>query len=507
MKGTRKIQGFYLIIIVCFLVLQSCSQKTDEKVVAKVADRIITARDYRARAELTVRPDIPAQTDEEYKRTLLNNLVIEKLFALEAGNDNEVLQKETFRLHIQGIKEQTMRERLFYTQAYDKTRVDTTEIKNRFALSTREYRLQFYSIHRDELAEKIRDEFSASPDSLKKFFNELGANSKIPEHEVKWKDPDPIPLHEALYSKPLQQDTVIGPIKIENDNWLMIKVVDWKTVPQFGQEAVQRWHEVEEKVKMNKAQAEWGNYVTGVMKGKTIEFNKDTFNQLGQMFLTVLRAKEPDEKKEIARDFLVVEEKDLNLDKLDEKDELLDKPFFTIDGKVWTVRDFRRELMLHPLVYRKMDLSSNGFAKQFRFAVIDLMRDHFLTKDAYKKRLHKDPEVLRTEEMWRDSFVAMDYRDKLLEKAQAAVKPDSIGRNLAINQYFKDHIDSLQLRYSKSIYFDHSELDNVPITRVNLFAYKEKVPFPIAVPTFPFISTKPELGYGQPIKKSSEEQK
>ncbi len=464
--------------------------------VAKIGDRTITVQDFRARIELTVRPDLPAQNDLDYKKTLLNNLLIEKMFALEAGKDTEILKRETFRLHIQGIKEQTMRERLFYTQAFDKTDPDTNEIKNRYLLSTREYRVQFYSIHRDELAEKIRDEFSSNSESLHDFFTELAAGEKIPEHEVKWKDPDPIPLHEALFSKPLSQDTIIGPIKIEDDNWLLMKIVDWKTVPQFGQESVQRWLDVEEKLHMNKAQAEWGNYVSAVMKGKTIEFNKDTFNQLGEMFLTILRAKEPEEKKEIAKDFLTVEEKDLDLDNLDNKEELLDKPFFTIDGKVWTVRDFRRELMLHPLVYRKMDLSGDGFAKQFRNAVIDMVRDHYLTKEAYKKRLDKDPQVLKTEEMWQDSFVAMDFRNKLLDKARAEVKTDSVGRTLAMNKYFEDYIAGLQQKYSKSVRLDQTELEKIPLTRVNMFVYKEKVPFPIAVPTFPFITNKPELGYG-----------
>ena len=271
-----KLCSRYLLYAVITLVLFSCAKKiTDDKIIAQIDDRTITKKDFMERTELTVRPNFTAQNDEQYKKTLLNNLIIEKLFAKEAGKDYPLLQSESFRTHIRGIKEQAMREQLFYHKAFNKVKPDTNELKRRFALSKREYVLQFYSIHNDDLAKKIDAEFKARPGMIDNLFNSLGGGEKIPLKQVKWKDPDPIPVHEALYTQPLQKGTILGPIKIDSDNWIVMKVVDWRTVPVIGMDAEQRWNEVQEKTKMHHAHAEWTDYMAGVMRGKQIKFEKD----------------------------------------------------------------------------------------------------------------------------------------------------------------------------------------------------------------------------------------
>jgi len=498
-----KMYARYFLLTFLITVLFSCAKKrTDDIILAKIGDKTISKKDFLERTELTVRPNFTAQNDEQYKKTLLNNLIIEKLFAKEAGNDNALLKSESFRSHIRGIKEQAMREQLFYREAFNKVDPDTNELKRRYALSSREYALQFYSIHNDELAKKIDAEFKARPGSIDNLFNSLGGGEKIPMKQVKWKDPDPIPVHEALYTQPLLQGTIIGPIKIESDNWIVMRVVDWRTVPVIGMDAEQRWNEVREKTKMHQAQAEWTDYMANVMKGKQIEFKKQAFDKLADMFLEILRAKNPEDKKEIAAEFLTVEDKDFTLDNIEDKDAFLDQPFFTIDDQEWTVRDFRKELLTHPLVYRKYDLSKRGFRKQFRYAIGDLVRDFYLTKEAYKKSLDSHPKVVRTEQMWRDSFVAIDFRNKILKQAAQEVKADSIGRTLAMNKYFDDFISSLQHKYDNEIEIDLDGIAELKITRVNLFAVQQNVPYPVVVPSFPILTSQYQISYGRTQRKA-----
>jgi len=486
-----------ILFSIVFSLVFSCAKKsTDDFILAKVGKKTISKKDFMERTELTVRPNFAAQSDEQYKKTLLNNLIIEKLFVKEAGKDYALLKSETFRSHIRGIKEQAMREQLFYREAFNKVKPDTNELKRRYALSSREYALQFYSIHDDELAKKIDGEFKARPGLINNLFNSLGGGEKIPVKQVKWKDPDPIPVHEALYTQPLAQGTIIGPIKIESDNWIVMRVVDWRTLPVIGLDAELRWKEVEEKTIQHQAQAVWSDYMSNVMKGKQIEFKKDAFDKLSDMFLEILREKNPDDKKEIAREFLTVEDKEFMLDNIEDKEGFLDQTIFTIDNQEWTVRDFRQELLTHPLVYRKYDLSKRGFRKQFRYAVGDLVRDVYLTKQAYKKSLDSHPKVFRTEQMWHDSFVAIDFRNKILKQASQDVKADSIGRTLAMNKYFDDFIFNLQQKYENEIEIDLDGLAQLDITRVNLFAIQQNVPYPVVVPSFPILTSKDKIEYG-----------
>ena len=151
--------------------------------------------------------------------------------------------------------------------------------------------------------------------------------------------------------------------------------------------------------------------------------------------------------------------------------------------------------------FNKIDLSIKGFRKQFRNAIGDLVRDSYLTKEAYKNNLDRHPKVVRTEQMWHDSFVAIDFRNKILKQAEQEVAADSIGRTLAMNKYFDDVILNLQQKYNKEIEIDLDGLSEINITRVNLFAYQQNVPYPVVVPSFPILTSKYQLEYGRTMKK------
>ncbi len=82
---------------------------------------------------------------------------MEKLFVLEHGQDSKLAQNENFANYLKGVKEQKMREQLFYEKAYNTVQLDSNEIAKRMTLSQREYDLEFYSIKNDSIARALRD--------------------------------------------------------------------------------------------------------------------------------------------------------------------------------------------------------------------------------------------------------------------------------------------------------------------------------------------------------------
>jgi hypothetical protein len=107
---------FYLII--SFLTLPdrysfTQSKITDElpsgKMLAKIGSKEITVEDFLYRSEFTVRP-----ARIKNKNITLNNLISEKILAIEAEHRNTNLFKNpVFLGNIKGIKEQLMREKLY----------------------------------------------------------------------------------------------------------------------------------------------------------------------------------------------------------------------------------------------------------------------------------------------------------------------------------------------------------------------------------------------------------
>jgi len=483
-------------IVLSFFFCSREKPASTEKVLAKISDRTIHVNELKYRAEFIPHPIYPAQGKEGNKKIVLNNLILEKIFAIEAGKDYPLKKLETYQAYMKGIKEQGMREQLYYKEAFEKVKLDSNEIKKAYRLAAREYKLGFYTIYSDSMANKINERIVLNAGNVSRVFDRLGDPDRVPIQEVKYRDPDHYRIHEALYSEPLQQGQVIGPIKIGDNHHIIMKVLDWRDNIIFGGEEAQiRWNQVVEKMTSHEATKLWMQYMTEVMAGKRVDFDKDVFKRLVDTFYAVMVATEEQEKKEILQNFGKKKPLDLALDGLADGNEFLKQPFFKVDGQVWTVEDFKKALMSHPLVYRSQEMATKrAFARQFRLAVIDMIRDHFLTKEAYAEGLEKSDKVQRTVQMWEDATIATKYRDDLIKKL--AEGDTLVGKDPTyLTRKFDKYVTELQLSYVPKIHVDLAEFDDIELTNIPMFALQPQVPYPFAVPSFPQITQESDLSY------------
>jgi len=121
--------------------LNSFSQDkiTDEqpsgKMLARIGSKEITVEDFLYRSEFTIRP-----ARFKNKSTTLNNLISEKMLAIEAEQSNTVLlQNPIFLGKLKGIKEQHMREKLYELKAASKVVLDSNDVYQKYKTSVREY--------------------------------------------------------------------------------------------------------------------------------------------------------------------------------------------------------------------------------------------------------------------------------------------------------------------------------------------------------------------------------
>jgi len=483
----------FLIIILLF----TCAKKevpSSEVILARVGDKTISKQEFMARAEFTIRPN-PFKD----KYITLNNLITEKILALEAVNNSELEQNPYFQAQMDGIKEQAMREQLYYEEAFNKVQLDTNELKTEYTFSRREYELDFFSIHKDEIGQAVLAKIQSAPDSAQEIFNSLAQAGQMGHQIVKWKDPDFDQIHDALYSGPLKTDSIIGPLQLEEDNWIIMRVKDWKDYPLIsGEDQQMRWNEVKEKVHRKKANKRWYAYIRGVMQGKQLEFNKETFDKLADL----IREKtfnQNSRQADIEKGPNDQQSPELQLSQLEEIETMLALPLFTIDNQPWTVGDFKSLLMSHPLVYRTTDIHRRNFKKQFQYAIADLIRDHYLNQEAYAQKLDQHHTVKRTLSMWKDSYLSLHQRDKILRNAPVTGNTD-LERQTARRNYWDTYIDSLQNLYRKQIYINEEELAQIQLTSVDMYVTKPGVPHPVAVPAFPQITTSKNLDYAQKMK-------
>ena len=476
-REIHRIQTQLFFITIFLFVKINAKDQTDSNFLATVGNKNITITEFKARCEFTIRPD-----HFKDKSVALNNLILEKILALEAGENPPIASNPVFQARWKGIKEQNMREVLYQNVAYDKTAVDTGKIKSTYSLSKREYELEFYRMP-EKIAKKIQavmDTASGKTENIFKSYSE--SIGKQPVKKVKYTDPDDDAIHESLYSKRLQIGDVIGPVELTNGEYLLMKVLNWTVYPLISEtDQRERWNLVEEKEHRISALKAWKSYQSDLMHGKKIDFNEKTFyvlaNWIREKYLTEQYKKNLADNKMPEIPF-----KASGLD--------LSAPFFTFEDKVWTVGDFRNELMSRPLLFRTTNLDSLNFNTEFKIAVADILRDHCLTREAYKRSLDTDENVTHTAEIWKDSFIATDQQKAVVEDA---IKKGKVAADDAtgILSYWESYVNDLEKKYKSTVRVNVSALQNIPLTKINMVAVKPRMPYPLIVPNFPtFVSSK-----------------
>jgi hypothetical protein len=221
------------------------------------------------------------------------------------------------------------------------------------------------------------------------------------------------------------------------------------------------------------------------MKGKKIDYNEDVFYKLADLaYQYYLDTNQP------------IDSVELRLDEIPKLEEAVNQesPFFIIDGNVWTVEDFKQELISHPLVYRAHFQDQKSFNKQFLYAIADMVRDHYLNKEAYKLSLDTLEDINKTVDIWRDAYLAIDEQKNIMNSAQekgTIYNNDNIGKL----KYWESYLTSLQKRYSDSIVVNYNEFNKIKLTKIDFVAFKPGAPFPSIVPGFPILISSEDLEY------------
>jgi hypothetical protein len=494
---------YFLLLIL--LIINSCGDaKKDEQkeiILARVGDKTISLNEFMRRSEYTIRPAYCKGDNNLHKKIILNSLIAEKMLAFEAGEIKDLDQKKYFQMHIQGRQEQAMREWLLHEEGFQKVQIEESEIQKVYNIAGRTYNVQYFNIPDDSIAAILNEEYINEPGRFEVLHQQLWQNEAMPEREIAWKSQEHPMIHDALFADSIARGLVIGPMRISDNNHIVMKVMGWTDDLAVSEnDRKQRWNDVKEKLTREKALQIYDKYVVSIMEGKRLDFDRQTFNKMvnliGPMYM-----RSPEEKREFFLNATFNRSaENPELDHLAEGiDAILDDSFFRVEGQVWSVRDFKEELQRHPLVFRKNLPKDTKFAEHFRFAIVDMIRDKYLTQEAYKRGYQDVDVVKRNKEMWHDALIAQYQKNQYL-KNRVSNLSDSLNTLVMIRDYLNPYIDQLQKKYSDRIQVNVEQFNKIRLTRVDMIVMQKNVPFPVIVPSFPQVTTDSKLDYGKRIK-------
>ncbi|MDM7926881.1 MAG: hypothetical protein QUS35_12795 [bacterium] len=486
--------------------LQCGKKRPDDGILAVIGDRVITRDEFIRRAEYTVRPPYCRGDSPQARSIVLNSLVAEKLYALEAGERNALAASPAFQSLILGRKEQSMRLHLLEAVTKGKTAPDNSELRSRASVAGREYRLSFFTVPRERIG-VLKDWGAAAARSAS--FDELhrrtGGLGPPPRKVVSWKSPEPPAVHQALFSGPLLKDQVVGPVDVGEDGYLMMRILGWLDRPAVSdQEIRERREAVRRRMEEEKKQAVWDAYVFGLMKGKRLEFQREPFEKMAELMRTLQL---PDRKPQDAlslggmtNDGMAARRTADSILSEIRSNRMEGRPFFTFDGRTWTVSDFLKLTASHPLVFRKRRMGPGEFPGQFKLAVADLLRDAVLNREAYDRGLDRLPAVQRETAMWRDALLAAYHRHRVLS-ARGTAADRAAGGDRDPDRLLGAYTDSLFKAYNGRIGINVGLLESIRLTRIDMVALNRDLPYIETVPVFPAVTSRPRLDYGKRLDR------
>ena len=140
-----RLKRFLLLVFFIFGCANDDLQKPSNDILAKVGDRIITSKDFLQRSEYTIRPDYCKGDLYQHKKIILNNLIAEKLLAIEIEQSAVETINAGAAAFLKGRKEQSMRQLLYYKEGYSKSVISKNEEANYFKMAGRTYEISHFS--------------------------------------------------------------------------------------------------------------------------------------------------------------------------------------------------------------------------------------------------------------------------------------------------------------------------------------------------------------------------
>ena len=461
----------------------------DSQILVKVKDRIITKNDFIKRSEFTIRPNYCRSDNNIHKKIILNSLVAEKLMAIEI---EPFVDESNFSSDfLSGIKEQKMREVYLNNEVYSEIQIDSLLINEHFYNSTKTYGFNFVSFSNDTIAANFNYYLSNGRSFEEVSYDYLNVEN-IPYRQVDYNSENDPNVFFEIFSQKLKSNDILGPVISKDKKILFLKVVDIKDAPLITPKEKQNQFDMVYQRLLELKQIEaYDKFVLNLMSGSRLKFHEKPFFKLAEKAYNFYILKNGVDKLEKQAFSL--------LDYMDELQLKKEETFLNYNEKSLSIEDVDRLISKHPLLFRKEDISAEEFPLQFKYSIVDLIRDEEINQIAYLNNYDKHIEVISEYNLFKDATLSTLHSRAILDRNNISSSEFDDNHIEILKDVFDPYIDSLKIKYSDQIQIDFDVFKDIKLTQIDLYAYKKGVPYPMLVPLFPIITKKHAIDYGSPF--------
>ena len=466
------------ILLLAILAVAACSKKDETPFVARVGEIKITPDEFRKRFELNPRL-LQFKDIDQAKIRFLGSLIAEKLLASKAQDQGLPLLTRT-QTFLDQINREAAIEEFYNDKAVSKVHIEENELRHAYDRQRKELLVQFVAFKILQEAQAFRHRVLAGEAfeaARMNFPEQRGSQSAgVDTLTVKWGDADSF-IEDALYQ--LKPGELSEPIAAANEFYvarvLSVRVDGFGTEDDF----LQRRDKIEKILKKRKTTAAFKKYFQEMMPGK-----KTSVPPLRLKFVS----------ESLERAFAIGEESDqylraVNPSPIDEMELLraqqglhanLDETLVAFDdGSAWTIKEFLQRLSVGRY---HIDFSAvRSFRLSLRQAVITMIEQEYVFKEAARSGVQKSPFVQSEVRMWRESALAQAYLQNLLVLDGAH---QDMQESLSLTNEQVAALDSTlgALFTAYEVEINLKAFDDVQVANAGLLAFKTHFPGRLVVP-------------------------
>ena len=210
------------------------------------------------------------------KKIILNNLIAEKLLAIESDSIYNEFKPSSLTSFIKGRKEQAMRQLLYFKEGYEKVSIDNKQLNHYFKMAGRTYHVNYFSFPGGEFFELVKEAiYNEIP--LEEIYS-INFEGPIPSKDVNWIDDNDSFISKALFEEDVIKGQIIGPHRLNDGSGFILEIIGWTDKLDLSEKGnLERKDLVINTLKERGGKTIYSSFIKDVMKGKEINLNKEVF--------------------------------------------------------------------------------------------------------------------------------------------------------------------------------------------------------------------------------------
>lgn len=399
---------FFLLTLPFFLWKCGVNLNNEDEIVARIGNSIITKEDFILSYELTPR-FMGTKTGDDPKQSHLQWIINRKLLARE-GRKLGLLHDPQIETMLQWKEKRAVIKELYRNLVQQNITMPENELREAFKKFNQEVRARHLFFKSQDEAINVYETLIAGEVSFEEMAQKTFEDSTLAETGgdlgfFTWGDMDP-DFGSTAFS--LQIGEISKPIKTKW-GYHIIQIVD-KNVNLIVTESEfdRRRSYLEKTIRKRKQDSLAHEYVKEFMLPKNVVMKGPTFALLCSLFVKP----ESDNKQKLPN--LPPRLQDPEITILQNLGTHKNAVLITFDGGQWTIADFIKIIKSLPVNERPRISSRKTFENDIGIVV----RDEFLAKEAFRRRLHNQPNVHQEVNEWQENILATKIWGKIKNQIQ-----------------------------------------------------------------------------------------